>query len=138
MRDRTVGLLVSVELLMSLGFGATATTLGWQGYSRAHDPLVLGLIGLAEFIPAVVLALPAGHAADSHDRRRVTALGLAVVTGAAVALAVDAGLGDTAVWPLYVLAFVIGIGNAYSAPAVGPLLAAGVSQAMLGPGGGAC
>jgi predicted MFS family arabinose efflux permease len=54
-----------------------------------------------------------------------------VVTGAAVALAVDAGRGDTAVWPLYVLAFVIGIGNAYSAPAVGPLLAAGVSQAML-------
>ena len=44
MRDRTVALLVSVELLMSLGFGATATTLGWQGYSRAHDPLVLGLI----------------------------------------------------------------------------------------------
>jgi MFS family permease len=131
MRDRTVGLLVSVELLMSLGFGATATTLGWQGYSRAHDPLVLGLIGLAEFIPAVLLALPAGHAADSHDRRRVTALGLAVVTGAAVALAVDAGRGDTAVWPLYVLAFVIGIGNAYSAPAVGPLLAAGVSQEML-------
>src|SRR6478672_5796136 len=131
MRDRTVGLLVSVELLMSLGFGATATTLGWQGYSRAHDPLVLGLIGLAEFIPAVVLALPAGHAADSHDRRRVTALGLAVVAVAAVALAIDAGRGDTAVWPLYVLAFVIGIGNAYSAPAVGPLLAAGVSQAML-------
>src|SRR6478752_2035271 len=116
---------------MSLGFGATATTLGWQGYSRAHDPLVLGLIGLAEFIPAVVLALPAGHAADSHDRRRVTALGLAVVAAAAVALAIDAGRGDTAVWPLYVLAFVIGIGNAYSAPAVGPLLAAGVSQAML-------
>src|SRR6476620_4719813 len=131
MRDRTVGLLVSVELLMSLGFGATATTLGWQGYSRAHDPLVLGLIGLAEFIPAVVLALPAGHAADSHDRRRVTALGLAVVAVAAVSLAIDAGRGDTAVWPLYVLAFVIGIGNAYSAPAVGPLLAAGVSQAML-------
>ena len=92
---------------------------------------MLGLIGLAEFIPAVVLALPAGHAADSHDRRRVTALGLAVVTGAAVALAIDAGRGDTAVWPLYVLAFVIGIGNAYSGPAVGPLLAAGVSQAML-------
>src|SRR6476469_6629099 len=131
MRDRTVGLLVGVELLMSLGFGATATTLGWQGYSRAHDPLVLGLIGLAEFIPAVVLALPAGHAADSHDRRRVTALGLAVVAAAAVALAIDAGRGDTAVWPLYALAFVIGIGNAYSAPAVGPLLAAGVSQAML-------
>src|SRR6476660_2468542 len=133
MRDRTVGLLVSVDLLMSLGFGATATTLGWQGYSRAHDPLVLGLIGLAEFIPAVVLALPAGHAADSHDRRRVTALGLAVVVAAAVALAIDAGRGDTAVWPLYVLAFVIGIGNAYSAPAVGPLLSVMQAAMIAGP-----
>src|SRR5205809_69154 len=63
MRDRTVGLLVSVELLMSLGFGATATTLGWQGYSRAHDPLVLGLIGLAEFIPAVAVLMSAMQAA---------------------------------------------------------------------------
>src|SRR4029078_5884237 len=125
------GFLLTTQRVTSPGFGPPATTLGCQGYSRAHDPLVLGLIGLAEFIPAVVLALPAGHAADSHARRRVIALGLAVVAVAAVALAIDAGRGDTAVWPLYVLAFVIGIGNAYSAPAVGPLLAARVSQDML-------
>src|SRR6476620_3705206 len=102
MRDRTVGLLVSVELLMSLGFGATATTLGWQGYSRAHDPLVLGLIGLAEFIPAVVLALPAGDAAASPRSSRVTAFSVSMAAVAAVALASDAARGDPAVWPLYV------------------------------------
>ncbi len=131
LRDRTVALLLSVELLTALGFGATATALGWQGYSRAHDPLVLGLLGLAEFIPAALLALPAGHAADRYDRRRVAALGLVVVALAAALLAVDAGTGDTAVWPLYILAFVSGAGNAYAGPAIGPLLAAGVSQRSL-------
>ena len=129
--DRTVALLLGVELLMSLGSGATATALGWQGYSRSHDPLVLGLIGLAEFVPAAVLALPAGHAADSHDRRKVAGLGLVVVTAAAAALAFDAGTGDSAVWPLYLLALVTGVGNAYAAPAIGPLLAAGVSERSL-------
>jgi MFS family permease len=131
LRDRTVTLLLGVELLMSLGAGATATALGWQGYSRSHDPLVLGLLGLAEFIPAAVLALPAGHAADNHDRRTVAALGLVVVTMAAAALAIDAGVGDSEVWPLYLLALVTGVGNAYAAPAIGPLLAAGVSEQSL-------
>ena len=86
LRDRTVGLLLSVELLTTLGFAATATALGWQAYSRAHEPIVLGLLGLAEFIPAALLAIPAGHVADRCDRRRVAALGLAVVTLACAAI----------------------------------------------------
>ena len=131
LRDRTVGLLLSVELLMTLGFAAAATALGWQAYSRAHEPLVLGLLGLAEFIPAALLAIPAGHVADRSDRRRVAALGLAVVTFACAALALDAASGDTQVWPLYILAFVMGTGNAFAGPALGPLLAAGVSQQSL-------
>lgn len=130
-RDRTVVLLLSVEMFTTLGFAATATALGWQAYSRAHEPIVLGLLGLAEFIPAALLAIPAGHMADRRDRRRVAAMGLLVVTFACVALALDAASGDTEVWPLYILAFVSGVGNAYAGPAVGPLLAAGVSQRSL-------
>ena len=128
LRDRTVGLLLSVELLTTLGFGATATALGWQAYSRVHEPIVLGLLGLAEFIPAALLAIPAGHVADRYDRRRVAALGLAVVTLTCAGLALDAAAGDTKVWPLYVFAFLSGVGNAYAGPAITPLLAAGVSQ----------
>ena len=92
LRDRTVAVVVAVELLSSLAMGATVTALGWQACSRAHDPLVLGLLGPAEFTPA----------------------------------ALDAGLGDQAVWPLYVLAFAWGVGNAFAGPTLNPLLAAGV------------
>ena len=75
--QRTLVLLLSGEALTTSSALAVQTALGWEGYVRSGDPLVLGLIGLAEFVPALLLALPAGHAADHRDRRFVTVLGLA-------------------------------------------------------------
>jgi MFS family permease len=129
--DRLVIVMVLVELLSSLALGATATALGWQAYARARDPLVLGLLGLAEFVPAVLLALPAGYVIDRHDRRWVAGFGLAAGTAVALALAADAAAGDTTVWPLYALAFAWGVGNAFVGPTLGPLLAAGVGASDL-------
>jgi MFS family permease len=126
-----IAVLLLVELLSGLSLGAAATALGWQAYGREHNPLVLGLLGLAEFFPAVLLALPAGHVIDRHDRRLVAGAGLGVCTAVAGALALDAAAGDSAVWPLYVLAFAWGVGNAFVGPTLGPLLAAGVAPADL-------
>jgi MFS family permease len=125
--NRIVTIMMLVELFSSLALGAAATALGWQAFSRRHDPLVLGLLGLAEFIPAAVLALPAGHVIDRHDRRVVAGAGLVASTVVALGLALDAAAGDTAVWPLYLLAFAWGIGNAFVGPTLGTLLAAGVA-----------
>ncbi len=55
---RIVTVMVLVELLSSLALGATATALGWQAYARQHDPLVLGLLGLAEFVPGRAARAP--------------------------------------------------------------------------------
>ena len=64
-----------------------AVAIGWQVYAIRENPLDLGLIGLAEFLPLPLLALPAGHIADRLPRRRVyivleglVAGGLIVVT----------------------------------------------------------
>ena len=66
-----VPLLLASEFAAGLARASLATALGWQAYARANDPLVLGLLGLAEFLPALLLALPAGHVADRSDRRRL-------------------------------------------------------------------
>jgi MFS family permease len=131
MLDRAVGPLIGVELLSGLALGATVTALGWQAYTRAHDPLVLGLLGLAEFIPAALLALPAGHLADRHDRRWIASMGLAGTVLVALLLAADAAAGDPAVWPLYLLAFAGGCANAFVGPSVNPLLVAAVHPSSL-------
>ena len=58
-----------------------AVAVGWQVFAIHKDPLDLGLIGLAEFVPLLVLALPAGHLADRLPRRLVAALALASWSG---------------------------------------------------------
>ncbi len=64
------------------------TIVGWQIYELTHDKLALGLIGLAEALPFIGLALFAGHVADRHDRRRVALWALTVLVGCSLALLV--------------------------------------------------
>jgi MFS family permease len=64
--------------------------LGWQMYDLTGSAWDLGLVGLAQFVPALALALPAGHVVDRHARQRVLALALAVQTVLALALALAA------------------------------------------------
>ncbi|MDX6569560.1 MAG: hypothetical protein QOH15_2138 [Gaiellales bacterium] len=129
--NRNVSLLLGAELLVSGATTALTTTLGWQGYQRTHDPLTLGLIGLAEFVPAVLVALPAGQLADRIDRRLVVAIGLAATAAVAVALALDAASGDGAAWPLYLLALCLGTAQSFAQPSFNPLLAAAVPPIAL-------
>ncbi len=131
LRDRTVFLLLASQLLTSLAMGVMTVALGWQGYERSHDTLVLGLIGLAEFVPALVLAIPAGHVADRHDRRLIVIAGLGVTVAVLLALAFDASTNDRAVWPLYALALAAGGAFSFLSPAFNPLLVAAVSNASL-------
>jgi MFS family permease len=124
--NRSIALLLGAELLVSGATTALTTTLGWQGYQRTHDPLTLGLIGLAEFVPAVLLAIPAGQLSDRFDRRLVTLGGLLAMAATAFALALDAASGDTQALPLYALALVLGCAQSFTQPAFNPLLAAAV------------
>jgi MFS family permease len=129
--QRGLVLLLGGELLTTSSAMAVQTALGWEGYVRSGDPLVLGLIGLAEFVPALLFALPAGHAADHRDRRFVTAFGIGVIALATTGIALDTASGDDRVWPLYALALLIGIGQSYASPAFVPMLAASVTTEEL-------
>ena len=105
--------------------------IGWQVYSVRENPLDLGLVGLAEFLPLLVLALPAGHLADRFPRRRL--LVLMVILDAAV-LAGLLGVtiaGADRVWPFFALALLQGTGSAIGAPAGRALTPSLVPQELL-------
>ena len=59
------------RLAGTLAVQMQTVAVGWQVYQVTRDPLDLGLIGLSQFLPFVLLILPAGHLADSRDRRRI-------------------------------------------------------------------
>src|SRR3954451_14083167 len=91
--------------------------IGWQVYSIRHNAFDLGLIGLAEFAPVPLLALPAGHLADRLPRVgvvMVTSLGDAAV--AALLLVVTLH-GANELWQFVALAALTGAISALGSPA---------------------
>ena len=94
-----------------------AVAIGWQVYEIRHNPLDLGLIGLMEFLPLPVLALPAGQIADRLPRRAVTAASYVLSIGIASALVAVTASGADRLWPYLVLAAVAGVASVFGNPA---------------------
>jgi MFS family permease len=93
------------------------TALGLQVFSLTHRELDLGLLGLAEFSPSLILVLVTGSVADRFDRRRVSIAGAVLEAVAAVGLASYALTRPSSVLPVFALVLVFGIGRAFGAPA---------------------
>ncbi|MFM9074315.1 MAG: MFS transporter, partial [Bacteroidota bacterium] len=62
---------VTARMCMTLAIQIQGVAVGWQVYEITHDPLSLGLIGLAEAIPAITVSLYAGHLADTMERKKI-------------------------------------------------------------------
>ena len=75
------------SFLALLGRQAVLAVAIWQVYQWTHSATALGLVGAVNVLPLLALSLPAGAIADRHDRRRLIALGTAVLAGVNVALA---------------------------------------------------
>src|SRR5512145_1857834 len=86
LRERDFALYVGASFLATIALQIQATALAWQIYEITRDPFQLGLVGLAEFLPAAILALPAGHLADRIDRRLLILIGVTAELLAALVL----------------------------------------------------
>ena len=114
---RDFALLWTSALTSGLASQMIAVAIGWQVYAVHRNPLDLGLVGLAEFIPLPILALPAGQLADRVSRRLVTlvsfVLTLAMV-GVLLAITVE---GADELWPFLAVGAIAGVASAVGNPA---------------------
>src|SRR3954469_22691552 len=55
--------------ILTIGGQMQSVAVGWELYERTRSGTALGLVGRAQFLPVLVLALPAGHAADRYRRK---------------------------------------------------------------------
>ena len=90
---------------------------GWQVYGISRNPLHLGLVGLAEFLPLPLLALPAGALADRLSRKLVFIASLAVDAVITAGLLVVSLHGADELWPFLALSFASGCAAALGNPA---------------------
>jgi MFS family permease len=114
-RDFRFWWLAFLGLWMSLQMVEVAV--GWEVYAQHRSTLDLGWVGLAEFIPMFVLALPAGQIADRIPRRLVFSGALLLGAGVGAGLALVSGSGDRSVIPYLALAVGAGISMALGTPA---------------------
>ena len=108
---------LSARLCASVAVQMQTVAVGWQVYAITGKPLDLGLIGLSQFLPFVLLVLPAGHVADRHNRAAILALCMALEFLCALALLAFTLSGLSVAWPVFAVMVVFGIARAFSMPA---------------------
>jgi MFS family permease len=108
---------LSARALANTSTEMQAVAVAWQVYGITHRPLDLGLVGLAQFLPAVLLFLVAGHAADRFSRQRILQI---CCTGFTLCSLLLLGLtlrGLTSVGPIYLVLLWNGVVRAFYGPA---------------------
>src|SRR6266853_2354658 len=104
------------------GLEMQSVAVGWQIYEITKRPLDLGLVGLAQFTPGILLFLVSGHAADRFDRRRLLITcysGFSICSGLLLFTALR---GTHAVFPIYSVVVLIGIVRSLNGPVSRALL----------------
>lgn len=118
--------LLAFRIQISLAYQIMAVVVGWHIYEITHDPLSLGLIGLAEVIPYFASALVAGHAIDHYYNRRLfgvlAAILLFINTFTLTALSIGWLSGEATLWIYGSIAFT-GFARAFIAPCYNTLFA---------------
>ncbi|HVR63703.1 MAG TPA: MFS transporter [Polyangia bacterium] len=138
LRVKTFRWFIASVVTMAMGAQIQGVVVAWQMYAITHDPLSLGMVGLAEAAPFIGLALFAGHVADVVDRRRVALAALAMLAACAAvlaalsgAVAAEAGHDRWLRWGIYGVIVLCGVARSFLLPARNALSAEVVPRDLL-------
>lgn len=94
-----------------------SVAVAWQVYDLTRDPFDLGLIGLVQFLPLLLLVLVTGSVADRYGHRRVMSCAIALEVVSAALILLVAGLGHGSMLPILAALTLLGIARAFFGPA---------------------
>jgi MFS family permease len=121
LRFRDFRLLGIGRFIAVLGEQMIGVAIGWELYERTGSALALGLVGLVQVIPVILLSLPAGHIADRLDRRQISIAAQVALALCALGLALLSATQGALVL-IYGCLLLIGAARAFSDPATAALL----------------
>lgn len=110
------------RICSSVAFAGQGVAVGWHLYALTGSALDLGLVGLVQFVPMVVLTLAVGHVADRYDRRRIISFCELVSALAAAALALGTIVGWLDRGAIFALVAVSASARAFEWPTMAALL----------------
>ncbi len=122
LRHRNFSLYLSARILGTLAVQMQSVAIGWQVYAQTHNLFYLGMIGLAQFAPFLLLILIAGHAADRYNRRNIITCCVGAQLLTSLLLLTYTHSGVQAVWPVFAILIVFGSARAFMSPATQAVL----------------
>ncbi|ATQ74732.1 MFS transporter [Massilia violaceinigra] len=122
LRHRNFSFYLGARVLGTLAVQMQSVAIGWQVYQMTGSLFDLGLIGLAQFAPFLVLILLAGHTADRYDRRRIIILCLLTQLLCGLMLLAFTASGVSVVWPVFAILVLFGSARAFMMPATQAVL----------------
>jgi len=122
LRYRGFVLYLASQLFATFASQIVTVAVGWQLYALTGDPLDLGIAGLVEFAPAILLVLLTGQVADRFDRRFVVVVCVAGETLCVAGLLLFTVLGGEKAWHIFLILLGFGLARAFWAPAERALL----------------
>jgi MFS family permease len=111
----------ATTLLVSFAVQIMSVSIAWHIYDVTGNTLLLGLVGLSLFAPALLLILLTGLAADRFNRRMIMLVCLLVELGCALGFLALVGVERAEVWPFFAVLAVLGTARAFWNPAVSSL-----------------
>jgi MFS family permease len=121
LRERDFRLLLAGRVISSLGNQMLSFAIGWELWLRTRNELALGLVGLVQVIPVILLSLPAGHVADHYNRKRIVLVTQSLLATCSLFLAIlSAAQGPLVL--VYLCLLGIGIARSFNDPAASTLL----------------
>lgn len=121
-----VGRIVSI-----LSFQMLMVAIGWQLYAMTGSALDLGLVGLAQFVPMLVLTLLVGHVADRYDHRVILLVCQIGEATAAAVLAIGTAMGWLDPLTIYCVTALIGAARAFEIPTMVAIIPALVPRVLV-------
>lgn len=116
-RHRSYTLFFLSRFLAAFATQIISVSVGWQMYDITGNALYLGLIGLVQFLPSLMLILVTGTVADRYNRRAIVALCMLVASLCAGALLMLTVFGAFSPWPVFAILVVFGVERAFMGPA---------------------
>ena len=119
------------RIASTVSFQMLSVAVGWQVYALTDSAFALGLVGLVQFLPMLILTLVVGHVADRYDRRTIVSVCQLVEGGAAALLALGSLGGWLTVGSIYALIAIVGAARAFESPSMAALVPGLVPRALV-------
>ncbi|MDR3540419.1 MAG: MFS transporter [Desulfosporosinus sp.] len=122
LENKSLTFLMISRVSNSLAFQMLAVAVGWQMYSLTQSAFYLGLVGLVQFLPMILLTLVVGHVADRYDRKLIITFSQIIESLAVFFLAFGCYQGRINKESILIIMFFIGAANSFQGPPMQALL----------------